>query len=88
MESLCRNCGRAPGNRARGLCWACYQKRSVRRRYRMLRKSFHPDRHGSRPLPPTPTPALPGTPEKVAVFRQRVAARTQLWHPQDPRIPD
>jgi hypothetical protein len=53
----------------------------------MLRKSFHPDRNGDLPLPPVPTEALPGTPEKLAVFRQRAAARMRLWHPEDPRIP-
>ena len=88
VERLCRNCGRAPGTRARGLCWACFQKRGVRRRFPMLRKSFRPDRCEGRPMPPTPTNALPGTEAKVGVFRRRAARRMQLWHPQDARIPD
>lgn len=32
---------------------------------------------------PTPTDALPGTAAKVAVLIARVAARQQLWHPDD-----
>lgn len=37
---------------------------------------------------PDPTPALPGTPEKVEVLRQRAAAREQLHHPLDARDED
>lgn len=35
------------------------------------------------PTPETPTAALPGSPEKVEVLRQRVSARQQLHHPAD-----
>lgn len=35
-----------------------------------------------RPLP-RPTTARPGTPEKVQVLSDRLAAGEQLWHPDD-----
>lgn len=35
-------------------------------------------------LPPAaPTPALPGSPEKVAILVQRAEMHQSLWHPQD-----
>lgn len=40
-------------------------------------------RHDSRPLPATPTLALPGSPEKLAVLEARAAAGVQLFHPRD-----
>jgi hypothetical protein len=39
-----------------------------------------------RPLPPFPTSALPGTPDKVAVLAERARLRQALWHPQDARL--
>jgi hypothetical protein len=38
---------------------------------------------GAVPLPDEPTTALPGTPEKLAVFELRAAANRQLHHPAD-----
>jgi hypothetical protein len=35
------------------------------------------------PPSPTPTRALPGTPEKVAVLRERARLGQSLWHPLD-----
>jgi len=34
-------------------------------------------------LPATPTTALPGTPDKIAVMAQRAARGETLFHPQD-----
>ena len=45
---------------------------------------FHRD---ALPLP-APTRALPGTPEKVAVLRERARRRQALWHPLDAAAPD
>src|SRR5205807_1227684 len=45
-----------------------------------------PDRRLSGPddiHPATPTRALPGTPEKVAVLMERARLGQALWHPQD-----
>jgi len=39
------------------------------------------------PLPSQPTQALPGTPEKIAVMRERVERGEHLHHPQDARRP-
>ncbi len=39
-------------------------------------------------LPPAPTAALPGTPEKVAVLRERARLRQALWHPRDATLTD
>jgi hypothetical protein len=41
------------------------------------------DFNGRANLPATPTRALPGTPEKVAVLEQRARLRQSLWHPLD-----
>jgi hypothetical protein len=38
---------------------------------------------GQAPPPWAPTPALPGSPEKVAVLRERFRLGQPLWHPQD-----
>jgi hypothetical protein len=42
---------------------------------------------GKAPLPSTPTRALPGTPEKVAVLRERARLGQALWHPLDATLP-
>jgi hypothetical protein len=34
-------------------------------------------------LPAAPTRCLPGTPEKIAVLRERARLRQALWHPLD-----
>jgi hypothetical protein len=47
-----------------------------------MRRLFH-----THPLPPTPTQALPGTPEKVAVLRERARLGQALWHPLDAALP-
>jgi len=44
---------------------------------RPMRNSFHP------PDPPEPTDCLPGTVEKLAVFRRRLDAGWMLHHPAD-----
>jgi hypothetical protein len=41
------------------------------------------DFNGQPKLPPTPTTALPGTPEKVAVLMERARLGLALWHPLD-----
>src|SRR4051794_15594775 len=45
------------------------------------------DVNGELPLPAEPTQALPGTTEKLAVFAERYAVRTQLYHPEDAKRP-
>jgi hypothetical protein len=83
---LCRHCGRTTANRPRGLCWSCYYTPGLRHRYvstsKFARRGIE-DRTGRVALPPLPTSARPGSPEKVAVLEQRARSHLALWHPQD-----
>jgi hypothetical protein len=38
---------------------------------------------GKSRLPPKPTNALPGSPEKVAILEERARLGVSLWHPLD-----
>jgi hypothetical protein len=73
-------------NRPRGLCWSCYYTPGVREQYPSTSKFARRgvgDFNGEAKLPPQPTSALPGTPEKVAVLEQRARLGLALWHPLD-----
>jgi hypothetical protein len=81
----CRNCGRSPATRPRGLCWSCYYRPGVRKRFPSTSKFAQ---HGVEDFngtaaPPVPTAALPGTPDKVAVLQERARRHQALWHPLD-----
>ncbi len=83
---LCRNCHKSKPNRPRGLCWSCYYAPGVRDRFPSTSKFARRgvgDYNGKSPLPPFATPALPGSPEKVAILEQRARMRLSLWHPSD-----
>ena len=83
---LCRHCNRSHANRPRGLCWSCYYAPGVRDRYpstsKFARRGID-DFNGRVVLPPAPTGAMPGSPEKVAILEQRARMRVGLWHPLD-----
>ena len=83
---LCRHCGRVRPSRPRGLCWSCYYTPGVRDQYpstsKFARRGLE-DFNGRVPLPPFPTTAMPGTPDKVAVLEERARMRVALWHPLD-----
>lgn len=82
----CRHCGHVPASRPRGLCWACYYTPEVRDQYTSTSKYGRrgvEDAYGRFRLPPVPTRALPGTPEKVAVLIDRAMQHQCLWHPHD-----
>lgn len=83
---LCRHCSRVRPSRPRGLCWSCYYTPGVRDQYpstsKFARRGLE-DFNGRVPLPPFPTAAMPGTPEKVAVLEERARMRVSLWHPLD-----
>jgi hypothetical protein len=83
---LCRHCQRVPSNRPRGLCWSCYYTPGLRERYpstsKFARRGLD-DFNGKAALPPQPTPAMPGTPEKIAILEERARLRQSLWHPMD-----
>jgi hypothetical protein len=82
----CRHCGHGPANRPRGLCWTCYYTPGLRDRYPstspFARRGIA-DRNGRMVLPPLPTAARPGSPEKVAVLELRARQHQTLWHPYD-----
>jgi hypothetical protein len=82
----CRHCGHPRVNRPRGLCWSCYYTPGLRDLYpstsKFASRGFG-DFNGRVALPPEPTSALPGTPEKIAILQQRALHRQCLWHPLD-----
>jgi len=88
IRPLCRHCNRAIVTRPRGLCWTCYYTRGVRERYSPVspyaRRGVDPAK-SYRPRPPCPTPARPGTPEKIDVLAYRLANGFDLFHPADGR---
>jgi hypothetical protein len=53
----------------------------VRRIYGEELQALHKD--PKEPAVPSPTPALPGSPQKIAVLRQRLARNEQLFHEYD-----
>jgi len=83
---LCRHCQKVKPNRPRGLCWSCYYTPGVRDQYPSTSKFARRgvgNFNGRTKLPPCPTNALPGTPEKVAVLQERARMGVSLWHPLD-----
>ncbi|CAN5517567.1 hypothetical protein BH11PLA2_BH11PLA2_09510 [soil metagenome] len=84
--ACCRHCGRAKVNRPRGLCWSCYYTVGVKERYPSTSKFANRgigNVFRNAVLPPIPTTAAPGTPEKMAVLEMRARMGQALWHPLD-----
>ena len=82
----CRHCQRAAISRPRQLCWTCYYTPGIRERYPSTSKYGRRGEgnfYGRVPLPPFPTQAPPGSPEKIALLSQRAQQRTELFHPND-----
>ena len=74
MIATCRHCSKSKVNRPRGLCWSCYYTPGVKELYPSTSKYARRgvgNFTGNAPLPPVPTTAAPGTPEKLAVLEQR-----------------
>jgi hypothetical protein len=67
----------------------CYYMPGVRELYPCTSKFGRRglDNTGRRSPPATPTQALPGTPEKIAVLRERARLGLELWHPADALFP-
>lgn len=86
MASLCLHCRKNKGTRARGLCWVCHADREVRGRYGAGGRVGAGVENSVGPLPLLPTPARPGTPEKLAVLIARAERGQRLWHPLDARM--
>ncbi len=86
LPTICRHCNKSKVNRPRGLCWSCYYAPGVRERYGSTSKYAsrgNGNFNSLSPLPPNPTTALPGTPEKVLVLVERAKAGQSLFHPLD-----
>jgi hypothetical protein len=86
LTMLCRHCHQAAISRPRKLCWSCYYAPGVRELYPSTSKFGRRgdgNFYGAAPLPPFPTQAAPGSPEKIALLTQRAQQRQQLFHPQD-----
>lgn len=83
---FCRHCEKGRATRPRGLCWTCYRALTVRHRYlstsKFARRGAGLDVQRVQ-LPPFPTDALPGTPEKIAILEQRAQMRQELFHQDD-----
>ncbi len=83
----CRaGCGRRAERQRSGLCRRCSRDPAVKLRFpstsKHARKGAGLGNRGYRP-PDAPTPAAPGSPEKVAVLEERGRLGVALWHPLD-----
>lgn len=87
---ICRHCSHSKVNRPRGLCWHCYYTPGLKDLYpstsKHARRGFG-NFTGCRPLPDSPTTAVPGTPEKLAVMEERARLGQAMFHPADSRYP-
>lgn len=85
---VCRHCAKSKVNRPRGLCWSCYYTPGVKELYPSTSKFARRgvgNFTGHASLPPVPTTAAPGTPEKLAVLEQRARSNLAIFHPADAR---
>lgn len=71
--------------RSHGLCYACSRLPAVRAAHGIAATRTGIVA-GSGRLPPAPTTAAPGTPEKFAVLMGRAELGVQLFHPADARF--
>jgi len=85
MPAVCRHCSNRPVSRPRGLCWGCYYSPGVRDRYRVAVRYGAGLGNGAA-LADAPTPAAPGSPEKIAVIEERASLGRRLFHPADARF--
>ncbi len=86
MIPICKHCRRAKVNRPRGLCWGCYYTPGVKDLFPSTSKYARRGEGnftGNAPVAPEPTPAPPGSAEKMAVLEMRVKLKQALWHPAD-----
>jgi hypothetical protein len=84
-----RHCVRRKVHRPRGLCWDCFYTPEVRALYPPAHSKYNRrgvgNIAGAAPLPEAPTTAAPGTPEKIAVMRDRAELKRAVFHPADAR---
>ena len=65
-----------------GVCWGC----SSRPLDDDDEEEAYDCDYGEHPLPPEPTTAYPGTPDRMAVYALRLASGFALHHPDDLRL--
>lgn len=87
--ALCIHCKAKKIHRPRGLCVHCYENPRIREQYPPARKFCNAGLSirgaGTTPLP---TPAAPGSPEKITVLQSRAQVGHELWHSQDAKQDD
>lgn len=88
MRPKCVHCRSNLVQRPRGLCVRCYSDLDIRLatpcKLPYGNRGLRLDNDGPTPTDlPTPTTAIPGTPEKIAILRERAASRKLLFHPED-----
>jgi len=86
MIAICRNCSKCKVNRPRGLCWSCYYTPGVKEMFPSTSKYARRgvgNFSGNAPLPDSPTTAVPGTPEKLAILELRAKMKCAIFHPAD-----
>lgn len=81
----CRHCHSRRALHTRRMCWTCYYAQGVRELYPSTSKFTKRGVGLSGGLVPAPSPtaALPGTPDKIEVLAARAAAGVALFHPGD-----
>jgi hypothetical protein len=81
----CQHCNKGKICRPRGLCFPCYYTPAIRERFPSTSKYAYRGvgNHFRLGSLPTPTDAVPGSPEKIEIMAARAAAGEQLHHPRD-----
>lgn len=87
---MCQHCGKTNANRPRTLCWTCYYTPGLKDQYPVESKYGNRGLCGDgsrkdRPIPPSPTLAVPQSEEKGRVLHERLKQGYGLWHPFDAR---
>src|SRR5262245_18184497 len=85
---VCRHCCNPSRrvNRPRGLCWSCFYNPAVRDLYPPQSQVHDDPPADTRPPPPRPTSAEPGTEAKILVMVARARRRHELHHSDDRKV--
>jgi hypothetical protein len=86
VDPPCHGCGARHYDRGRffpvyGLCVYCFDDPDAREAAAYRFRQLHPP--PERPLPPTPCPYPPKSPERMATMQARLRSGHQLHHPDD-----
>lgn len=78
-KGICEACGRSRYIQARRMCKKCYLMSLGKYAHQAIYESVGEVTD----MPDQPTQAMPGSKEKIAVMRERVAKRQVCFHPDD-----